>query len=395
MRVIFEADALRHPVTGIGRYVQSLGAALAAHPDMELAMMRLGRLQDADVETFHQPLAGVSGKGWARLRALVARQPLLARAVRHLVARRMTGLLRREGQRAVLHATNCMLPPHVGPRVVTVHDLSVFDWSACHPQARVVAYQQAIRESVACADMIIANTEFNRAELVARFDLPPDRVAAIPLACAVVFRPRPLEELAAVLSAHGLLPGRYGLFVGTVEPRKNLKTLLLAWRCLPLPLRQQYPLVIAGGAGWRSAEEHELMRVGEQEGWLRYLGYLPECDLPVLYAGARLFCFPSHYEGFGLPVLEAMASGVAVLSSNAACMPEVGGPACRYVAPDDADAWQAAIAELLESDVLCRQLGDAGLLRSRQFSWQRVAEQTAAVYRQAVVHHADAASALR
>ncbi len=178
--------------------------------------------------------------------------------------------------------------------------------------------------------------------------------------------------------------GGYTLFAGTIEPRKNLDVLLDAYGLLPLNLRQRWPLVMTGYQGWQSEKLHERIKAASREGWVRYLGYVPAEDLPLLYAGARLFAFPSLYEGFGLPILEAMASGVPVVCSKSSSLPEVAGDAAGMCEAMDVDSLSRLIATGLEDDIWRNSSIEKGLARAAGFSWQRCAEETVAVYREAI-----------
>jgi alpha-1,3-rhamnosyl/mannosyltransferase len=174
------------------------------------------------------------------------------------------------------------------------------------------------------------------------------------------------------------------LSVGTLEPRKNLARCIAAFASLPQALRAACPLVIAGGAGWGEAlppSAQSLVAAGE----LRLTGYVDASVLPYLYGGARLLAYPSIYEGFGLPPLEAMACGVPVIASNLSSLPEVVGDAGLLVDPADERAIAEAMRTLLEDPERASALARAGLERARGFSWRRCAEETLAVYRQAAV----------
>lgn len=377
MRVILLGDTVRYPLTGIGRYtVELFRAASAALP--YVGLWRSGCLQESLPADLSEPLGSGSGiklrlmkwgSRWPMLldHALAAWQWVQARQL----SRHVTG--------KVLHGPNYHVPKLHCARVVTMHDLSVINWSQCHTPDRIMRMRRMMDASVLVAHRIITDSEFNRHEILRHYGLPTERVVSVPLACDARFNPdSPVPKILA-------LPESYALWVGTVEPRKNLDTLLAAWEALPHEWRMQVPLVIAGGVGWRSEATHARLRQAEQDGWLRYLGYVSDSDLPGLYAGARLFCFPSFYEGFGLPVLEAMASGVPVVSSTAACLPEIGGEAVRYADPSMVQDWVREILTVLSSPQEALRLRALGLARAAEFTWERTARATLDVYRQACV----------
>jgi alpha-1,3-rhamnosyl/mannosyltransferase len=183
----------------------------------------------------------------------------------------------------------------------------------------------------------------------------------------------------------GLVHGSYILCVSTLEPRKNIGTLLDAYLALPEMLRRRFPLVIAGAPGWHSDALHERLRGAAARG-VRYVQYVPEPNLPALYAGAAVFALASLYEGYGLPVLEAMASGVPVLASNASSLPEVTGPDALLLPPLDIDAWRYGIERALEDHAWRQRCIAGGILRARQATWERCVAGTLDVYQKAWAH---------
>jgi alpha-1,3-rhamnosyl/mannosyltransferase len=166
-----------------------------------------------------------------------------------------------------------------------------------------------------------------------------------------------------------------------VEPRKNISLLLDAYEELPDKLRQIYPLVIAGDCGWKSQDIHQRMTELATKGWLRYFGYFPNNDLPNLVAGATLFLFPSKYEGFGLPPLEAMSCSVPTIVSNRASLPEVAGQAIPCLDADDVNLWRDNIQRVLEDADWRQQLASAGAAQAAKFSWDRCASETLEAYK--------------
>ncbi|MGC8795103.1 MAG: glycosyltransferase family 4 protein, partial [Bryobacteraceae bacterium] len=186
------------------------------------------------------------------------------------------------------------------------------------------------------------------------------------------FRARP--EQAGPLRERYNLRRPYALFVGTIEPRKNVTRLLEAWQGLPAELRQRYELVIAGPEGWNEAEAVRRLRSGLPG--VRYLGYVPEADLPALTAGATAFVYPSLYEGFGLPLAQAMAAGVPVLTSAVSSLPEIAGDAALLADPMSVAEIRAGLERLLESESLRSRLAAAARQRAEAFRWERAAQQS-------------------
>jgi alpha-1,3-rhamnosyl/mannosyltransferase len=286
---------------------------------------------------------------------------------------------------ALFHSPNYFLPPFGGPSIATVHDLSTLLHPEFHPAARVAFMNAEIPKTLRQASHLITVSEFIRQQIITQLGYPADKVTAIPLGVDPRFRPHTVAETQAVLEHYGLTHGAYTLCVATLEPRKNIERLLTAHQALPQELRLRYPLVLAGSAGWNSQALHA--RIVESQGpGLRYLNFVPQEHLHALYAGARLFAFPSIYEGFGLPVLEAMASGVPVLISKAASLPEVGGSAAWQVNALDVDSIRAGLFSALQDDAWRAPAVAAGLLAASKRPWARCFEQTRLLYQRFAPH---------
>lgn len=284
----------------------------------------------------------------------------------------------------IYHGPNYYLPKFDGKSVVIIYDLSVFSWAWCRPPERVRILQTEIKQSLKRASLLITDSEFVKQELANFSGWSLDKIRVIHLAAADVFKPRPEEETQSVITKYNLNYGEYSLYVGTIEPRKNIATLLDAYENLPLETRKKWPLLIVGFKGWKSEDVHIKMQKGADEGWFKYLGYVEADELPYIYAAARLFIFPSMYEGFGLPVLEAMASGVPVVCSNSSSLPEVVGDAAAMCDPKDV----RGLSDLIDvglSDLSWRNNAvKKGLIQAKKFSWKRCAEETAKVYQELI-----------
>jgi alpha-1,3-rhamnosyl/mannosyltransferase len=284
----------------------------------------------------------------------------------------------------LFHGLNYFLPAQRGKAalVVTVHDLSALRRSEWHPPARALAYQIALRRTARTVEHIITDSEAIRAELLEALGIPPGQVTAVPLAASPGFWPRGPAELKPALDRWDLSPGGYLLFAGAIEPRKNVLRLLEALALLRARRRPAPPLILAGPPGWRNRKARQAITASGPQA--RYLGFLDRDDLAALMAGCAAFVLPSLYEGFGLPILEAMASGVPVVTSRGGALEEVAGDAAILVDPLDVEAIAAGIERALDDTSLRETLVQKGLARAAQFSWERTAKATLRVYEQAI-----------
>jgi alpha-1,3-rhamnosyl/mannosyltransferase len=281
----------------------------------------------------------------------------------------------------VYHEPNYVAFPFRGPTIITLHDLSFVHYPETHPRDRLAYLECYLPAALKEAAHVTTDSHEVRREAILHFGLDPVRTTAIHLGVAEAYEPRVEVQCREVLARHGLRYGKYVLSVGTLEPRKNLVAAIQAFAAVPDRVRSNIPLVVVGRRGWLSESVETMIRAGERAGWLRFLGFVPQRELPVMYAGARLFVYPSRYEGFGLPVVEAMASGVPIITSSVSCLPEIAGNAAELVHPDDLDGLRASLTRLLEDDARHAELRSLGLDRAKRFSWQRCAEETVAVYR--------------
>jgi alpha-1,3-rhamnosyl/mannosyltransferase len=270
----------------------------------------------------------------------------------------------------VFHCSNQV---RVAPRrcriTATIHDMTCWLMPEVHTEANVRADASFAREILKRATRLIAVSENTRQDAMRLLDLAPDRIDTIYSGVDDRF-----------FSAEPAKCGRpYVLFLGTIEPRKNVDTLLDAWESLPADLRNEFDLLIAGPAGWRS--ESTMARLSDSSSGAKYLGYVPEASIPSLTAGASAFAYISRYEGFGFPVAQAMAAGVPVLTSNTSCLPEVAAEGGLFVDPQSPAEIAKGLTRLLTNQELRRQLGSAGRARAaRLFRWEECARRSHAFF---------------
>lgn len=375
MKLVFASDCIKYPLTGIGRYALELATQLATNSEIKTLHYLNGRHL---VE--HLPVPIENGAVEPRMRSVLRKNPLITGAYRYIYPWLKSRAIN-QATDAVFHSPNYFLPPNVDHAIATFHDLSIFTWPECHPADRIKFMRKEMLLSLKRADRLLTISEFSRQEIASYFNYPLDKIDTTPLASSVQFYPRPESETAEFMQRVDLKHGKYCLYTGTIEPRKNIVTLLDAYEKLPILIRDHYPLVLCGYAGWGSEEIHRRFKRGEHEGWIKYLGYVASLDLPLLFAGANTFLFPSLYEGFGLPVLESMSSGVPVVCSNAASLPEVVGDSAIMCEPMDVDGFTQAIQCAIEDNLWRSVAIESGINQAKSFSWARCAEETVSAYK--------------
>jgi len=382
VRVLFNGVTLLKPKTGIAHAAANLHAALVAgHP----------------TDTFWL----YPGAGVARLAGRVFRPPTRVPAapagkrppsrLKQLVRSAIGSIAKtgyathfqaaaRVGGFDLYHEPN-FVPFRTGlPVVVTVFDLSVLLFPQWHPAERVKAHERAYTSGLARADHVIVGTEAVRAEAHRHLGLSADRVTAMLCGVGPQFRPQSADAVAAVRAEHGL-PSRYTLYVGTIEPRKNIGTLLRAFCDLPVGLREACPLVLAGGWGWKTEGERALFHSEARHKGVLHIGYVPDDDLPALYAGADALLYPSFYEGFGMPPVEAMACGTAAVTSTADAVREVVGRNALTIDANDLPGWRAALVRIATDPEFLSDYRRRGPAHAAAFTWDACARITYGVYR--------------
>lgn len=376
LNVVFSTDCIKYPLTGIGRYAFELASELQQREEkLNLTFLHGTRVRDS------LAVAGESAQSVQSLKRRLQKSKLVSEVYR-LTFPVMKTLALRNFKHHIFHSPNYYLPPRVRHCVATFHDLSVFHWPQFHPAGRVHLMQKELRNTVARASVLIADSHYTKQEIAGYFDVSSEKIAVAPLACNAQFHPREESEVLPLLNTWQLRWRQFFLYTGTIEPRKNILTLLKAYDRLSVAEKHAYPLVISGYRGWENSELFRLFDKGTREGWLKYLGFVPGKDLPLLYSAATSFVFPSIYEGFGLPVLEAMASGTPVICSNATSLPEVVGDAALMHDPQDIDTLTLALKRMIDDAEKKRLMVESGLNRARLFSWSNCAEKTIEAYEQ-------------
>jgi glycosyltransferase involved in cell wall biosynthesis len=381
---------------GIGRYVTNLARALVPllAPDERLTV-----ICDPAYPIALPPSNAVRTIPLAVSPFALRQQWAIPRVLRSFHVRRASS----PASNAQFPATGLYHSPYIAmpywpgiPSLLTVYDLIPVRYPAySSPRARFLIHWMS-RLALRAVRHVIAISEFTRRDFMSEFGLRPDQITAIPLAADPAFQPQPPEVIAAVRARYNL-PERFVLYLGSNKPHKNLMRLVAAWQRADGELQiTNSRLVIAGAWDTRYPEAQKQARASATTDPVSsfqlpvWLGRVPEADLPALYSAATAFVFPSLYEGFGLPVLEAMACGTPVICSNTSSLPEVTGDfaagsgpsAALLVDPLDTAALADALRLVLTDDGLRAELRHRGLARAARFTWQQTAAKTLAIYRQ-------------
>ncbi|MFO7698753.1 MAG: glycosyltransferase family 1 protein [Anaerolineae bacterium] len=372
MTIYVDVSAAVHGKAGLARYAESLVRALEPVLGERLGLFQNSLGSRASLEGLEaQPTAGV-GYGYKPWRALV----LAGQTVRCSMSKLIPDA-------ELFHATEHLLPP-MGkvPTVLTVHDLIFERYPEYHKRANYLYLRAAMPLYCRRASAIIAISQSTKADINALYGIPEPKIHVIAEAAAPGFVPQSPERISDVRARYGL-PARYILAVGTLEPRKNLSRLIDA--CGPLFDHGIVDaLVLVGSRGWLVEEFDSHLAASPWREKIILPGFVQEADLPAVYAGATVTAQPSLYEGFGLPVLEAMACGSPVCSSSTSSLPEVGGEAAHYFDPTDVEDMSTALARVAGDDELRQQMSEAGVARAAAFSWERTARETLALYERTI-----------
>lgn len=371
LRVVLDAGPAVHQSAGLARYTESLASALWQHcrDAIDLSLF-FNRHSD------HQPPASLAA---IPARALPMRQHPWRLGVLACQLLRAPYVERKLATGGIYHATEHLLPWMARPSVMTVHDLIFERFPQHHTLANRAFLRVAMPLFVRRADAIISVSRHTKRDILDLYGTPSQKVVVVGEGIEDHFRPADEEEIQRVQDQYAIRRP-YLLMVGTLEPRKNHA---LAFEALARLKAEGWPqcLVVAGGRGWlfdTVKSEVELLGLADD---VIFTGRVPEEDLPPLYSGADCFLMPSLYEGFGIPVLEAMACGAPVVCSTASSLPEVAGDAALYIESPTAEALVAQVREVLSKPETARQLRDDGLRQAARFCWRSAALETAEVYK--------------
>src|SRR5262249_29285808 len=366
MRIALDAIPLAAAKTGIGHYTDALAHSLASlHSAHEYVLLSPfdfvfdvtnGHPRNLNKQFF--PVRRVFRKWWLLgLPAMLQLSPM-----------------------DLFHGTNYCIPIYSPcPTVVTIHDLSLFTQSHTHEELNVVRGKRRVPIMARRASAIISPSEWTKREIIQHLGIPPEKIRIIAEAARTEMKPVAADQCRPILDRHEIHPP-YLLYVGTIEPRKNLLTLIRSYDKLVRTTPHKPQLVLAGGRGWLYDEVFKQVEELKLADMVRFTGYVDDRDLPALYSAAHAFVYPSFYEGFGLPPLEAMACGTPVITSNTTSLPEVVGKAGQMHDPNDVEALTRAIVSLFDDTNTRNHFVRTGLEQAARFSWDRAARETQSLY---------------
>ena len=369
LKIVIDAQALLEPLAGIGHYTSSLIKALASIDGKNEYYLYYGaalrirkeKLPDFGNPRFHNKFIRVPGKIF---RPFAERMHIIP------IGAFFSGY-------DLFHGTNYYAPSIKIPRVVNIYDMSYRLLPDCFTERRLRDINRKVTASAYDCDLIITGSLSAKRDIIRFLGLPSKKIVVIPNGVDERFRPVNDKGKISSIREKYNLPDKFILFVGTIEPRKNIELLIEAFS----RLKGEYKLVIAGAFGWKFEGVQKKVRVLRLRGQVHFTGYIPDEDLPLVYNAATIFVYPSLYEGFGFPPLEAMASGVPVVTSTSSSLPEIVGDSGLSVDSHDVEGLKNAMKRLLDDEGLRKELRGKGFLRAKKFSWEECAKRTLEVYR--------------
>ncbi|BBB91629.1 MAG TPA: glycosyltransferase family 1 protein [Methylomusa anaerophila] len=365
MRIGVDATVLSYGKTGVGHYVENVLAQLAKIDAANEYVLYSNRPigWQADNSRFQYSIADVRYNNWWMQWTLPG-----------LLKKDKIDLFWGVGFRIPFERSGHCL------RVVTVHDLVYRIMPGTLPWKQALHLRTLMPLYLSCADHVIVNSRHTCNDLLTYYNYPAEKITVTPLAADHSSAPPRLPaQTQAVMAKYGIQPG-YVLYVGTIEPRKGLDTLFRALSLFRESGSELPCLVLAGNIGWKSKPIIDLVERLQIRRQVTFLRYVPDDDLAALYRGAKIFVYPSLYEGFGLPVLEAMTAGVPVITTNSSSLPEVGGEGALYINPGDHVQLYSFLQELLGNEALRQKYQAKGRQQIKKFSWENTAAKTLDVF---------------
>lgn len=372
LKIAVNASCLLKPMTGIGRYTHNLFSAIEKESACEIDFLYGLSWSKNLVDPVNQ---------YQRTYRAINKKIPYVRTMARQVQKSILNYHFKKNKFSLYHEPNFLPLSFDIPVISTIHDLSIIKYPDYHPIDRVKIFEKHLLGTIEKSEYLISDSEFVKREIIETFGVHPDKIVTTLLGVEKNFYPRTHESAARMLDAYKLRHKSYFLVVSTLEPRKNFKLVIDAYIRLDNRIKDRYPLVIVGMRGWELDQFDKDIEKLKRLGYLRLLGYVADDELPILYSSAKLFLYPSVYEGFGLPPLEAMACGTPVVTSNTSSLPEVIGDAGLMVSPCDDIGLYEKILQLVEDGEFFAEFSQKSIDRAKLFTWKRCAEQTIDVYR--------------
>jgi glycosyltransferase involved in cell wall biosynthesis len=373
MKIVLNGLPAVYPISGVGRYTIELGKALESllgKGEIFWFGKNLSSNRFDDSDSLDSPLIR---RTQYFFRKMLRKIPGWTMPIHSWRNQRFKSYIQKI-RPSLYHETNYTpFSFGEGPTLINLYDLSFIRHPEWHPKDRVKHLEKYCLKQLSKANAIITISEFSKKEIIHLLNIDPTKIH--------ITYPGVNSDFSPEGKRMERLPDRYILFLGNLEPRKNLPVLLTAYQSLPRNLRDRNSLVLAGTRAWQTNKLEKKIHLLQKDEKIILTGYVPQAMLPNLYRGASLFVYPSFYEGFGLPVLEAMASGVPVITSKTTSLPEVVGDAGVLVNPYDADELKEAMIKVLEDPKIRREMSEKGPERAKLFSWEKCAKETIEVYK--------------
>lgn len=376
IKVAVGATSLITPLTGIGNYTLNLTKLLLDNPLIEMEGFYGYR--------WSKKLEPLTVRNIGKIKKVVSRLIPYSYASRRIAYQIAFNSGIKKGGFDLYHEPNFLPFEFKGATVITVHDLSYIRHPQAHPKERIRIMSELLPSAIENSQCIIADSHFTKLEICSEFSVPSSKIHVTHLGKSPSFYPRIKSDIPKVLQKYKLNLGQYVIAVGTLEPRKNLIQAIHTYQALPDKLAKRFPLTIVGMRGWKEEGLISDLNILIRQGKAKMLGYVSDHDLPYLYSGARSLIFPSLYEGFGLPILEAMACGTPVVASDSSSIPEVIGDAGILVEVGDVDIMKMSIEKICEDDEAFSRLSSLGITQAKKFSWEKCAEETYSAYQYAL-----------
>ncbi|MBO4553033.1 glycosyltransferase family 4 protein [bacterium] len=365
MRVLFDAFPLLAPKSGVGYYTLNLLKAMSRDYPLDEHVYFYGRRFSKEI--LDNAPAFDAGLRKA-LKKCFPKPYRITQPIKEMFFRLGAGKQKAD----IYHELNYVPLPYKGPQVVTVFDMSLIRYPETHPKDRRSYFESYFKKRLKNASHFITISDFSKKELTELYDVPPEKITTIYLGGLEFTEPNP--------NFTEKLPDKYFLYLGNLEPRKNVPMLLRAYAEAKKKEKDLPKLILAGSPTWLSDEIFETIKAKGLSDSVIVKGYVPLPDLPHYYRNALAFLFPSKYEGFGLPVLEAMGEGTPVLVSDGSSLPEVVGDSGILLPCDEESLWTKALIDVFQNEALRNELSRKAVSRAQLFSWGKCASETRAVY---------------